>query len=45
VGAQPGTTDGAHPETFVVDLATVDFDPPARLQELNWIGTFTPIDI
>ena len=34
-----------NPETYVVDLADVDFDPPARLQDLHWTGTFTPIAI
>ena len=34
-----------NPETYVVDLARVDFDEPARLQDLNWTGTFTPIEI
>jgi len=33
------------PETYVVDLAHVDFTTPARQRELNWTGSFTPIAV
>jgi choloylglycine hydrolase len=32
-----------NPETYVVDLATVDFEKPERLQELRAEGSFTPL--
>ncbi len=34
-----------NPETYVVDLATVDFAKPARLQDLRAVGSFTPIEV
>ena len=34
-----------NPETYVVDLASVDFAAPARLQDLQWTGGFTPVTI
>jgi choloylglycine hydrolase len=34
-----------NPETYVVDLASVDFAKPARLQDLCDKGVFTPIKI
>jgi hypothetical protein len=34
-----------NPETYVVDLASVDFAKPARLQDLRDKGAFTPIKI
>lgn len=34
-----------NPATYVVDLATVDFAKPARLQELRSVGSFTPIEV
>jgi choloylglycine hydrolase len=34
-----------NPETYVVDLATVDFDKPARLQDLRDKGSFTSIEV
>ena len=32
-------------ETYVVDLASVDFTTPARLQDLQWTGDFTPVAV
>jgi hypothetical protein len=34
-----------NPETYVVDLASVDFSTPARLQDLQWTGDFTPVSV
>ncbi len=34
-----------NPETYVVDLATVDFTGPARLQDLRAQGSFTPLEV
>ena len=34
-----------NPETYVVDLATVDFCADARLQDLQWKGEFTPVSV
>jgi hypothetical protein len=34
-----------NPETYVVDLASVDFEKPARLLELRAEGSFTPIEV
>jgi choloylglycine hydrolase len=34
-----------NPETYVVDLASVDFTTPARLQDLQWTGDFTPVAV
>ncbi len=34
-----------NPETYVVDLATVDFSLPARLQDLRTDGSFSPITV
>ncbi len=34
-----------NPETYVVDLATVDFSQPARLQDLLTEGSFSPIEV
>ena len=34
-----------NPETYVVDLASVDFATPARLQDLQWSGDFTPVSV
>ncbi len=34
-----------NPQWFVVDLATTDLTKPARVQELQWCGDFTPITI
>jgi choloylglycine hydrolase len=33
------------PTVYVVDLAQVDFDAPARIQELSWAGGFTPVTV
>jgi choloylglycine hydrolase len=34
-----------NPETYVVDLASVDFEKPERLQELRAEGSFTPLEV
>ena len=34
-----------NPETYVVDLGSVDFEKPERLQELRAEGSFTPIEV
>jgi hypothetical protein len=34
-----------NPETYVVDLSSVDFTGPARLQELRSTGGFTPLTV
>lgn len=34
-----------NPETYVVDLATVDFSGPARLRDLRAVGSFTPVEV
>ena len=34
-----------NPEAYVVDLASVDFTTPARLQDLPWTGGFTPVAV
>ena len=34
-----------NPETYVVDMASVDFSTPARLQDLQWTGDFTPVSV
>jgi choloylglycine hydrolase len=34
-----------NPETYVVDLAAVDFGKPERLQDLHWEGSFTAIEV
>lgn len=34
-----------NPETYAVDLASVDFEKPERLQELRAEGSFTPIEV
>jgi choloylglycine hydrolase len=34
-----------NPETYVVDLASVDFTKPARLQDLRSEGSFTAIEV
>jgi choloylglycine hydrolase len=34
-----------NPETYVVDLASVDFEKPERLQELRSAGSFTAIEV
>ncbi len=34
-----------NPETYVVDLATVDFAKAARLQDLRALGSFTSIEV
>ena len=35
----------SNPETYVVDLASVDFSKPARLRDLEWTGDFTPVSV
>ncbi|MGO9027185.1 MAG: hypothetical protein ACLQOZ_00945 [Acidimicrobiales bacterium] len=34
-----------NPETYVVDLASVDLSAPSRLQDLQWEGDFTPVGV
>ena len=34
-----------NPQWYVVDLAATDFTTPARTQELNWTGSFTPVTV
>jgi hypothetical protein len=34
-----------NPETYVVDLSSVDFTGPARLQDLRSKGRFTPLAV
>ena len=35
----------SNPATYVVDLTKVDFTQPARSIDLEWSGTFTPVEI
>jgi len=37
--------DMIRPGPYVVDLASVDFSTPARLQDLQWTGDFTPVTV
>ena len=34
-----------NPQWYVVDLPATDFTTPARTQELNWTGSFTPVTV
>jgi hypothetical protein len=34
-----------NPETYVVELASVDFEKHERLQELRAEGSFTPLEV